>query len=462
MIRRVVLDGEVRPGRRVAPEDLGQVRSTLSRLGLFDPARDPENSESLMGPGLQRAIKVFQSGQGLREDATLRPRGPTEARLNLMLKEGRGLRAAERGGAIGGDARVSADRVGPGLENHPDDVLAIGTALRRLGHIKPGAPTPAKTGAVFDGLKSFQRASGLKRDGVMAPGGPTEQQIVRGLGGGLSGLQTLRRRLSPRPIPGADAAEADRPSGPAPFQTASPGAAGITRVADSGIADGQAADDTLFGPDASERLFVPGVGTQGPDTRNEIEPVMSPQSVFDGITSDPPTSPDPFPVDRFRMLDRPIGKIAELAGIRLDHVREAGPLAEQALRGVASSIGHNEAERKKLDALLDRLEDAGHRDLVERMRFQRKEMGKVDEHPRFFWLLPDDKLRELTGRKLLAAVMNEKAPPPVGGAFGIDGLFARALGKFEAELDRRDDAATARRIRDLEEEVRRLKQLRRQ
>ena len=69
MPRQLRLNAEVRPGQRLAPSDLGQVRWALSHLGLFDPALEQNTAESLMSPGLRQALRVFQAGQGLQVDA---------------------------------------------------------------------------------------------------------------------------------------------------------------------------------------------------------------------------------------------------------------------------------------------------------------------------------------------------------------------------------------------------------
>ncbi len=62
MPRQILLNDVIRPDQRVPPEELGQVRWALSRLGLFDPARDPNREESLMGGGVHRALGAFQAG----------------------------------------------------------------------------------------------------------------------------------------------------------------------------------------------------------------------------------------------------------------------------------------------------------------------------------------------------------------------------------------------------------------
>lgn len=177
MTRTMRLTDEITPGRRVAPSDLHQLRSTLSQIGLFDPATDQVVTESRMTPSMERALRALQASQGLRPDAVLRPNGPTETRLNRMLEEGRSLgplpSLQRNGEAVPFTSDIPTGRVGPGLENHPEDVAAIGRSLQQQGHIKPLAPQPLKTGTVFDGLKSFQTANGLVRDGIAAPNGPT-------------------------------------------------------------------------------------------------------------------------------------------------------------------------------------------------------------------------------------------------------------------------------------------------
>lgn len=208
MPRRVRLNDEVRPDGRVSQQDLGQVRSALSRLGLFDPARDPSGSESTMSNGLRRALRTFQGAQGLREDATLRPRGPTEERLNRLLEQNLSLRADDALAARERTPGALAGRVGPGLENHPDDVAAVGAALRQLGHIPQGAERPLFTGSVFDGLKSFQRQNGLARDAVTLPGGPTERTLAEGLLTNLQRDPAVSAQLAQLERPGAAGAQA--------------------------------------------------------------------------------------------------------------------------------------------------------------------------------------------------------------------------------------------------------------
>ena len=88
MTRRLQLNSTVRPKGLNARDDLGQVRWAMSNLGLYDPARKPAPNEAEMSQDLQRSLTAFQVGQGLREDAVLKPGGPTEARLNSLMERG--------------------------------------------------------------------------------------------------------------------------------------------------------------------------------------------------------------------------------------------------------------------------------------------------------------------------------------------------------------------------------------
>ncbi|MFA6019998.1 MAG: peptidoglycan-binding domain-containing protein [Rhodospirillales bacterium] len=61
-----------------------------------------------------------------------------------------------------------------------DDSLATKQALNRLGYYTPPqsygmVPYPERL--MFDSLKAFQKDEGLRVDGLMRPGGPTEAQI---------------------------------------------------------------------------------------------------------------------------------------------------------------------------------------------------------------------------------------------------------------------------------------------
>lgn len=60
-----------------------------------------------------------------------------------------------------------------------DDVLSMKSALTQLGEYspKPDGPSRWTDDEMFDGMKRFQRKSGLQVDGVARPGGPTATSI---------------------------------------------------------------------------------------------------------------------------------------------------------------------------------------------------------------------------------------------------------------------------------------------
>lgn len=69
--------------------------------------------------------------------------------------------------------------VGHQQQNQPDDVLRVKTALNQLGYYdigKHGLGGGADD-ALASAIREYQRQRGLKVDGQMRPGGPTEQDI---------------------------------------------------------------------------------------------------------------------------------------------------------------------------------------------------------------------------------------------------------------------------------------------
>lgn len=73
--------------------------------------------------------------------------------------------------------------VGHQQQNRPDDVLRVKTALNQLGHYdvgKHGLGAGADE-ALVSAISEYQRQRGLKADGQMHPGGPTERDIESAL-----------------------------------------------------------------------------------------------------------------------------------------------------------------------------------------------------------------------------------------------------------------------------------------
>ena len=69
-----------------------------------------------------------------------------------------------------------ASTIGRSHNVNDDDVLSVKTALENLGYYeKPEwGVTPYPDLAMFSGIERFQTDNGLKTDGVIKPGGPTE------------------------------------------------------------------------------------------------------------------------------------------------------------------------------------------------------------------------------------------------------------------------------------------------
>lgn len=77
--------------------------------------------------------------------------------------------------------------IGTNYRADPDDIMNTKRALARLGHYKVPADRGIDDwadGAMFDGIRSFQKANGLKVDAFMRPDGPTAKAINAGLGEG--------------------------------------------------------------------------------------------------------------------------------------------------------------------------------------------------------------------------------------------------------------------------------------
>lgn len=77
--------------------------------------------------------------------------------------------------------------IGTNYRADPDDIMNTKRALAQLGYYD----IPAHRGiddwtddAMFDGIRNFQKANGLKVDAFMRPDGPTARAINAGLGEG--------------------------------------------------------------------------------------------------------------------------------------------------------------------------------------------------------------------------------------------------------------------------------------
>jgi Putative peptidoglycan binding domain len=66
------------------------------------------------------------------------------------------------------------DSVGNGRANHPEDLRWVKEALRLMGRYNGGEDTPYIDRTLARAIEGYQRDRGLRRDGVLTPGGETE------------------------------------------------------------------------------------------------------------------------------------------------------------------------------------------------------------------------------------------------------------------------------------------------
>jgi len=71
--------------------------------------------------------------------------------------------------------------VGNNMANDQEDVFSVKRALSSLGHFGGEEPNGFITRRMDHSIKTFQRDSGLKVDGILLPGGETETALLAGL-----------------------------------------------------------------------------------------------------------------------------------------------------------------------------------------------------------------------------------------------------------------------------------------
>jgi len=112
--------------------------------------------------------------------------------------------------------------VSPSSDIKPDDVLKTKSALNTVGHyqIPDIGLSDMPDTKMIDGLKDFQANNGLKTDGMMKPGGPTETALAQT----LSKQDTLTPDLNKKAEPSSTSviAQASKPSHTALNKTPSP------------------------------------------------------------------------------------------------------------------------------------------------------------------------------------------------------------------------------------------------
>ncbi len=73
--------------------------------------------------------------------------------------------------------------IGQNLDNDPNDIINTKIKLEQLGYLKDDIKNGYITRELNDGIHKFQKDKGLKNDGVIKPGGPTEATLFSDLFG---------------------------------------------------------------------------------------------------------------------------------------------------------------------------------------------------------------------------------------------------------------------------------------
>ncbi|MEC9345478.1 MAG: hypothetical protein VYB54_04575 [Pseudomonadota bacterium] len=270
---------------RISPDganDLDEVRrldvALHARRGEAPPARVRPQSAVL------EDLVHYQSLRGLKPDGAAAIDGPTALSLAAdMAPDGLLQHAVHRLPLNGG--------VGAGEANRPGDVASARRGMALLGHYPPLlaldmlAPDPRLEPA----LQAFQAAHGLRPDGIMRPGGPTQLRAGQLLGARMTGLigpdPSRPAAFSPRPqvpvvrqVPGMPDARAVPVSPGVPAATEEAlhavalSQAEAIRTRKAAAADdrmsGGAGDDSLSGEEAGDTLA--GAGGTADDNRAHL------------------------------------------------------------------------------------------------------------------------------------------------------------------------------------------------
>ena len=76
-----------------------------------------------------------------------------------------------------------SETVGNNMTNEPEDVMSVKDALGELDRFEEEQPHGYITRDLDDSIRGYQRDNGLREDGVLFPGGETENALIGELGG---------------------------------------------------------------------------------------------------------------------------------------------------------------------------------------------------------------------------------------------------------------------------------------
>ena len=154
--------------------DIFATKAGLAQTGDFNPMWDLyDHKTSEPEKRLGNTIETFQGRFGLKKDGLMTPGGPTETTLKAetakVAREDVGLPKAP-------DPIALKAPVGLNQSNRPEDIAPVQTAFQALSQPTFGLSQLAGSPPT---LETFQSKFGLKPDGIMLPGGPTEQTLNR-------------------------------------------------------------------------------------------------------------------------------------------------------------------------------------------------------------------------------------------------------------------------------------------
>jgi len=157
-------------GFRSLPIDIISLRANLSRLGKYQG----DDEIDILDRELEKAIKSFQQDEGLQIDGIMRPSDETERALNRLL--------AGKKNAFGPmPTKVNiSNPIGYGAKTKEKDVEQVQRALATLDFIPKSRgfePSGILDVLTLQGIREFQRQTGLYIDGKLMPGGETEQAL---------------------------------------------------------------------------------------------------------------------------------------------------------------------------------------------------------------------------------------------------------------------------------------------
>ncbi len=160
--------------------DLRSVMAALAVLGIYKSPLTTGNGGEITrwtDDALFQGLKKFQKGSGIKPDGVAKPGGPTIAALNSALVQTTVAAVANKGGVFTLDGGVGA-----GQTNSATDMHSTKRALAWAGYyprIKARAAGTAPDDELGESIRAFQQHFGLKRDGLLRPGGKTAAILDR-------------------------------------------------------------------------------------------------------------------------------------------------------------------------------------------------------------------------------------------------------------------------------------------